>query len=89
MTKKKQAHRFKEQTNGYQWGEGSEEGQDSGIWLGGTNYYYKINTAQGYIVHHREYSQYFIIAINWLYLSEIVNHCFIPDIYCESTLPHF
>jgi len=25
---------------------------------------YKINKLQGYIIQHREYSQYFIIAIN-------------------------
>lgn len=28
MKKKKQVHGYKEQTNGYQWGEGREEGQD-------------------------------------------------------------
>ena len=27
ITKKKQAHRYREQTSGYQWGEGRREGQ--------------------------------------------------------------
>ena len=38
ITKKKQAHRYKGQTSGYQWGEGREEGQDRGRVLS-TNYY--------------------------------------------------
>ena len=37
-TKKKEAHRYKEQTSGYQLGEGIEEGQNRGRWLTGTNY---------------------------------------------------
>ena len=38
-TKKKQTHRYREQTSGYHWGEGREEGQDRG---GGKNSYYGI-----------------------------------------------
>ena len=37
--KKKQTHRYSEQTIGYQWGEGSREGQDRSMGLRGTNYY--------------------------------------------------
>ena len=37
MTKQKQTHRYREQTGGYQWREGSGEGQ--GRVLRGTNYY--------------------------------------------------
>ena len=32
ITKKKQTHRYREQTSGYQWGEGREKGQ---YWVGG------------------------------------------------------
>ena len=37
ITKEKQTHRYREQTNGYQWGEGSGEEQDRGRGLRGTN----------------------------------------------------
>ena len=37
ITKEKQTHRYREQTNGYQWGEGSGEEQDRGRRLRGTN----------------------------------------------------
>ena len=39
ITKKKQTHRYKEQTSGYSWREGSREGQDRDRRLKGTNYY--------------------------------------------------
>ena len=39
ITKKKQTHRYREQTSGYQWGEGSGEGQYSNRGLRGINYY--------------------------------------------------
>ena len=39
ITKSKQAHRYTEQTSGYQWGERRGEGQDRGKGLRGTNYY--------------------------------------------------
>ena len=38
ITEKEQTHRYREQTNGYQWGEGSGEEQDRGRGLRGTNY---------------------------------------------------
>ena len=39
ITKKKETHRYREQTSGYQWGEGNGEGQHRGRVLRGTNYY--------------------------------------------------
>ena len=39
ITKKKQTHRHREQTSGYQGGEGSREGQYRGMGLRGTNCY--------------------------------------------------
>ena len=39
ITKQKQTHRYREQTSGYQWEEGSEEEQDRGRGLRGINYY--------------------------------------------------
>jgi len=36
--KKKQTHSYREQTNGYQWGEGREEGKYRGRGVGCTNY---------------------------------------------------
>ena len=38
-TKKKQTHRYREQTSGYQWGEGRTEGIYGGKRLRDTNYY--------------------------------------------------
>ena len=37
---------------------------------------YKINKLQGYVAHHRDYSQYFIITINGGESIKILNHCF-------------
>ena len=39
VTKKKQTDRYREQSGGYQWGEGSGEGQYRVRGLRGTNYY--------------------------------------------------
>ena len=61
ITKKKQAHRYREQTSGYQWGEGRSKGQDRSYEVQTTMY--KINKLHGYIVQYREYSPYFIITI--------------------------
>ena len=36
---KKETQRYREQTSGYQWGEGQAERQDSGRGLRGSNYY--------------------------------------------------
>ena len=38
MTKKKQTHRYREQTSGYQWGEERGEGQYRGRGVKGTNF---------------------------------------------------
>ena len=35
---------------------------------------HKINKLQGYVVQHREYSQYFTIAIHGIQSLKIVNH---------------
>ena len=65
IAKKKQTHRYREKTSCYQWGEGRGRGK---VGVGDkevqTTTYYKINKLQGYVVQHREYSQYFIITIN-------------------------
>ena len=37
--KQKQAHQYREQTNGYQWGEGREEEPVRGMGLSDTKYY--------------------------------------------------
>ena len=42
ITKQKQIHRYREQTDGYQWEEGREERQDRGMGLRDTNTMYKI-----------------------------------------------
>ena len=39
VAQKKQAHRYREQTSGYQWGEGREARQERGKGLKGTDYY--------------------------------------------------
>ena len=39
ITNKKKTHRYKEQTRGYQWGEGRGKGQDRSRGLRDTNYY--------------------------------------------------
>ena len=62
ITKKKQTHRYTEQTSGYQWGERREEWQAKRELRDVTMY--KINKLQEYTVQHREYSQCFIITIN-------------------------
>ena len=49
ITKKKQIHRYREQTSGYQWGDGKGEGRHRGRGLRGTNSYIK-NKLQGCIV---------------------------------------
>ena len=46
---------------------------------------YKINKLQGYIVQHREYSQYFI-TLNGIQSVKFLNHCCTPEIDCKSTI---
>ena len=38
MAKQKQTHRYRKPTSGYQWRDGSREGQERGIGLRDTNY---------------------------------------------------
>lgn len=56
---KKQTHRYRELTSGYQWEQGSRGRQDRGREMRGTNYYVE-DKLQSLIVQHGEYSQYFI-----------------------------
>ena len=54
ITKKKQTHRYREQTSGYQLGEERERGK---IGVGDEEVQttmYKINKLQGYIIQHRD-----------------------------------
>ena len=51
ITKHKQIHRYKEQTGGYQWGEGRGKGQHRGRGLQTTMY--KIDKLQRYFVQFR------------------------------------
>ena len=62
--KKKDTHKYREQTSGYQWGGKSRKGQDRSRGLSHKTTMYKINELQGYIVQAKEYSQYFIIIMN-------------------------
>ena len=51
IRKQKQTHRYREQTSGYQWGEGRGEGQAGGMGLRDTKTtVYKIDKQQGYVV---------------------------------------
>ena len=57
--------RYREQTSGFQQGEGMGEGWNRDMWLKDISYYYKINKQQEYIVKHREigYSHCFVIIL--------------------------
>ena len=61
ITKRKHTHR--EQTSGHQWREGKEKGQCSagGEFLPAL---FSISYAQGHIIQHREYSQYFAVTVS-------------------------
>ena len=48
-------------------GREKQDGEDTG--LRSTNYYYKPNKLQEYIIQHREYSQYFIVTFNGISIS--------------------
>ena len=74
ITKKKQTHRYREHVSGYQWGERRMKGQNRGEDSEVQTIRCEINKLQGYIVQHREYSQYFIVTINGAELLKIVDH---------------
>ena len=57
VTKKKQTHRYKEQTSGYPWGEG-KGGQNNDGHLRDKTTMCKIHKLQRYIVLHGVNSQY-------------------------------
>ena len=73
ITKKKQTHKYRKQTSGYWWGEGSWEGQDRGRGFRRKNYYVK-SKVQECSVQQREYTQYFIITINEVSSLKTVTH---------------
>ena len=56
-------YRYRDQSRGDQWGEegGATQGQGSGRYK-----ILSVGQAQGCIVQHREYSQYFVITVNIL-----------------------
>ena len=68
IKQQKQTHRYREQTSGYQWGEGRREGHKRGKGLRGTNYYRKANELQGYFLQqflkYWKYNKYFTVIIN-------------------------
>ena len=74
ITKRKQTHRYREQTRGYQWGEGSGRCH-IGIEVQDT--VDKIDKLQSYIIQHREQNQYFMVTRNGVYPLKIVNHCIV------------
>ena len=76
ITNKKQVHRYRKQTSAYQRGKRTGEGQFTGKGLRDTKYYL-WNSLQGYIIQHREYSQYFKITKNGIWHLKIINHYFV------------
>ena len=53
---------------------------------------HKINKLPGYIVWHREYSQYFMITLNVIYSIKILNPyvaCLKLILHCKSAIFHF
>ena len=53
---------------------------------------YEVNKLQGYIVQHREYRQYFIIAFNGVKSITVLNHYVIHlklMQYCKLTILQF
>ena len=63
-TKQKQTHRYRGQTSGYRCGEVRGKGKPGVGNKEVQTTMYEINKLQGYIVQHREYSQYFMITVN-------------------------
>ena len=78
IIKQIQTHRYREQTSGHQWGKEGRRGkidvcdQEVQITM------YKINRLQGYILQHKEHSQYFIITLNRVY-KNIESLCYTPE----------
>ena len=61
--KKKQTHRDREQTSGYQWGGGEGKGAIQ-VWESERYKQLGVRQAQGCIVQQGEFSQYFTITVN-------------------------
>ena len=62
--RQKQTHRQREQTSGYQWGEGGA----------GETAVYKIDKQQGSIVQLRECGHYLVITFNGVQSVQILTH---------------
>ena len=71
--KQKQTRRYRRQTSGYQWGDGSGEGQER-VWDQEVQTtMYKIDKQQGYIVQHREIYPLFKNNFKWTTSINILN----------------
>ena len=73
ITEEKHSHRYRDQTSGYQWGEGRGEGQYRS--RGYRPVCNKKKKTTGIYYTDGEYSQYFIIALNGVKSIKILNHC--------------
>ena len=80
ITKKKQTHRYGEQTSSYQWGKGKRGGN---IWVVEWEVQtamYKINKQQGYIVQHGEIQPLFCNNFKWsIIYTNIASPCATPE----------
>ena len=76
ITKRKQTYRYREQTSGYQQGEGSGEGQYRARELEVQTTVYKINELQGYIIT-QGIQPIFYNNYKWSITLKIMNHCIV------------
>ena len=73
---KKQTHRYRQKTGGYQgWWEGNIGVREWEVQLLG------VTQAQGFIVQHRKYRQYFVITVNGVYALKIILKYFLNYIF--------
>ena len=73
VTKKKQTHRYREQTSGYQWEEG-RVGKNNDGELRDKDTMHEIKKLQIYILLHGECSQYYIITVSGVKPLKLMNH---------------
>ena len=64
VTKQDRIHRYREQSNSYQWEKGRGKEQDMGRVLIDTSYYFKIISYRGILESSGEYCHYFVITLN-------------------------
>ena len=62
--KQKQPYRYRGQTSSYLWERGRGEATRKVGSQEVKTAMYKINKVQGYVVQHKDYSQYFLITLN-------------------------